>query len=79
MSYIEAISWAAYAKKRGPLNLARRIELGFAMIAALIVNRTGGKASVSDFMPKFGEGSAGDEDEDATLEDVMTILKGARR
>jgi len=79
MSYVEAISWAAYTRKRGPLNVARRLELGFATIAALIVNRTGGKASVSDFMPKFGEDGAGDEDEDATLEDVMTILKGARR
>lgn len=78
MSYAEAVGWAEYIRKRGSLNLAVRIELGFATVATLIVNRTGGNAKLRDYMPHFSV--ADDDDEgDATLDDVMRVLIGAKR
>lgn len=77
MSHAEALGWAAYVKKRGSLSVAARLEIGFGMLAALIINRTGGRADPRDFMPHFG--ASDDEDEEATLDDVMNALMGARR
>jgi len=76
MTHAEAVSWSAYIAKRGTLNLGMRMEIGFATLAALIVNRTGGKAKLSDFMTVPAEV---DGEGDATLEDVMGILMKAKR
>jgi hypothetical protein len=78
MSWQEAFSWRVYIAKRGGLNFNESLERGVAGIAALIVNRTGGRAKVSDFLIHYGR-SVEDEDEgDATLEDIMSILRGAK-
>lgn len=64
MSHAEALDWATYIRKNGPLDLGARLELGFAMLAHLIVNATGGKSSISDFMPHA-------ERKPISLEDAM--------
>lgn len=73
MSHAEAVDWMAYMKKRGSLNTGARIELGFALLAALVVKAMGGRAQMQDFM------TSPEEDEEATIEDVMAILIGAKR
>lgn len=78
MSYVEATQWMHYARKRGTLNLGVRVELGFAMLALLIVKALGGRAELRDFMPSTSAWESEDEEE-ATLEDVMGILMGAKR
>ncbi len=75
MSHAEAQQWAAYMRRRGTLNTGARLELGFALLASLVVKAMGGKAAVKDFMM-----SSDVEDEgDATLDDVMSALMGAKR
>ena len=74
MSHAEAVDWMAYMKKRGLLNIGVRLELGFALLASLIVKAMGGRASVRDFTYQ-GE----DDEEEATIDDVMSILTGAKR
>jgi len=76
MSYAEAQEWAAYAQRRGTFNLGVRMELGFAMLALKIDRALGGKAQLEDFMPWTRHE---EEEREATLDDVMGILMGARR
>lgn len=70
------MSWSAYMKKRGMLNLGVRMELGFATLATIINNALGGRAKLQDYMP-FA--MTEDDEGDATLDDLMGILMGARR
>jgi hypothetical protein len=77
MSYAEALDWAAYMRKRGPLNVGMRIEVGFAMLAVKIDRALGGKMTLNDFMPWSQHTE--EPDREATLDDVMSILMGARR
>jgi hypothetical protein len=46
LTYAEAVTWARFMEQHGTLNVGRRIdrrlECGFAGLAALIINRTGG-------------------------------------
>ena len=72
MSYAEAMAWAAYRNKRGPLNPTLRIEASLARISAQINNALGGHAKPADYMPW----AAHDEDE-ATPENALKILMGA--
>jgi hypothetical protein len=51
-------AWAAYIRKHGSLNITRRLDWGFALIASLIDNAAGGHRGMEDFMPKH---SADDE------------------
>ena len=75
MSYWEAKRWALYLEKRGSLNVGMRLEMGFALLAAMINHALGGKAKPQDFMPHVGEV----ESPEATAEDIMKILTGAAR
>ena len=73
--------WKAYIQKRGSLSFAAHMEMGFAALMALVVNRTGGKnVSMAKYLHYYKPaGASGDEDEgEATLEDVMSILSGAK-
>lgn len=75
MTHAEAVDWAEYMRKRGTLNVGVRIELGFALLATMIMKRTGGNAKLTDFLTAAGE----EEDEgNATIDDVMGILTGAK-
>jgi hypothetical protein len=78
MSWVEARDWAAYTRRRGPLNLGVRLELGFAMLILKIDHALGGKHALKDFMP-WGKEPVEEEEGEATLEDFMSILKGAMR
>jgi len=76
MTYVEAQRWAAYMEKHGTLNFNVRLELGVAMICTLICRAMGTKKELRDFMiNRYDE----DGDGDATLEDIMSILAGAKR
>jgi hypothetical protein len=77
MSAVEAAKWVAYRNKRGSLSLVSHLEAGFASLMALVINRTGGHASVADFLHYYKP--AEDDEEEATLDDVMGILAGAMR
>lgn len=75
MSFSEALAWEAYMRKRGNLNLGSRVDQGFAMLAAYISKIMGGSGEIQNFLPKY----PGAEDEgDATLDDLMSALIGAR-
>lgn len=73
MSYAEAMAWVAYRNKRGPLSPTLRIEASLARISAQINNACGGHLKPADFMPW-----ASDEDDEATPENALKILMGAR-
>lgn len=58
--------------KRGSLHLGRRLECGFALVAATINNTAGGKAVVSDFTPH-------EEPPIASDADVIALVIGGPR
>ena len=70
MTYAEAMQYAEYVKRRGPMNPTLRTDAALARISAQINNACGGKAKPADFMPW-----ANDEDE-ATPENAMKLLIG---
>lgn len=74
MTLAEFSAWVAYRQRRGPLNPLLRQDGNFALIATLISRATGGRAEMADFMPW-----AKDEDQEATVGDVMNMLVGGKR
>jgi hypothetical protein len=51
MTWPEFVSWRAYRRKRGSLNVGMRVEAGFGMLAALYANlKSKHKYSRYDFM-----------------------------
>lgn len=53
ISLVEFRQWLDYRRQRGPLSIARRIDRGFAMLAALTANlgtKKGG-FQLADFLP----------------------------
>ena len=71
ITYEEALAWSAYMQKRGSLNVGMRLEYGFALLAAMINNALGGKATLRDFMPHA-------EPQQGSIEDVMSLLAGRK-
>lgn len=51
LSYREAQQWFAYIRKRGSLNLGRRIECGIGLLALMKNRAAGGSAEMEDFTP----------------------------
>lgn len=56
ISYPEFLTWVAYRRKRGPLNVALRVDRGAALLASLFATahfkrRGGGDWSLDDFLP----------------------------
>lgn len=72
LSHTEARAWAAYMNKRGPLNLGRRLEHGFAMVALMLSHKK--DARLADFLVYERP-----EDREADLADVISILQSARK
>lgn len=71
MTHEEMLSWKAYMRKRGSLNIGRRLESGFALLA-MVVNRTGGgKAKMDSFMPYE---HPPEQDYEGTAEDALALL-----
>lgn len=75
LSFDEAAAWREYIAKRGSINLGRRLESGFALVATITRNVHGGKATMSDFMPYESR----EEDKEGTLTDVMGIISSVAR
>lgn len=70
ISYAEAQDWAAYIEKRGPLNLSRHLERGFALLATRLAVANGYKnVSMYDFMPYSD--TAQNDDEEIQLEQAI--------
>lgn len=67
LTYAEALSWFAYIRKRGSLNLGTRLEAGFALQAAI----QSGK-QMTDFMPHA------DRDAELSVESVFKKLGGVK-
>lgn len=63
---MEAVQWGEYVKKHGSLNVCDRLEYGFALIAMMIDNKTGGKHDMKYFMPH-----AKAAEREITLEEAM--------
>lgn len=69
MSHAEFFAWCSYIQKRGSLNFGSRLEHGIALLATVVNRSAGGKARMSDFLPKR-------EEEDMTsIEGVFRMLK----
>lgn len=63
--------WLAYRKKYGPMNPVRTYDAGPAIIASLISQAHGGKATPKDFMP-YGH----TEEEEMSVDDLMKAFRG---
>lgn len=62
--------WLRYRRKFGSFSPVRKYDRGSALIATMISNANGGKASMKDFMP-FGYES---EDVEVSPEEFMNLL-----
>lgn len=69
VTYDEYLSWCAYVRKRGTLNIGMRLEMGIALLAQVTNNSMGGKAKMTDFLPKR------EEPQQASIGDVFAMLK----
>lgn len=76
MTYVEALDWMRYAKQTGSLNLGLRIEQGFALLATILNNLHGGKATFDDFLPKRSEAV---EEAEASAQDLFRLLQSVKR
>lgn len=75
MTHVEYLSWCAYVRKRGPLNVGTRIEQGIALLATLIQRARGvSSARMEDFLPKRDAG-----EDMATIDDLMSALKASAK
>jgi hypothetical protein len=71
LTHDEFVSWAAFMRKRGSLNLADRIDAGFAMLAHVICAVNNRKTNVADFMPKHDH----TQQEGPSIHEVFGMLK----
>lgn len=76
LTYPEAISWMAYVRQTGSLNLGKRIEQGFALLATVLNRVNGGQAEFSDFLP---DREPRPEPAEATADDIMRLLQSVKR
>lgn len=76
LSYNEALSWMAYVEQNGSLNLGLKIERGFALLATILNNLHGGKATFDDFLPQRGEVV---EAAETTAQDLFRMLQSVKR
>jgi hypothetical protein len=82
MTYAEARTWTRYLEHHGTLNVGRRVdrrlEAGFAMLAALIVNRTGGDKGRAVQPREFMDARAPVDEEELTPDVFMRIARTGR-
>ena len=67
-----------YIKRNGGLNVASRMEQGFALLAMMINRSVGGKAELEDFLPDRSqpEPEVEGEEASASAQDVFLLLRG---
>lgn len=70
LTHEEFVGWCSYMRKHGTIDLAARMDAGFAMLAHVICAVNGRKTKVSDFMPKRQ-----DEQQEVSIESVFGMLK----
>jgi hypothetical protein len=63
------MDWFSYMRKRGSLNIGRRIEVSTALLAFMFNKSKGGRSKFSDFTPHEIEESKND------INDVMKLMK----
>lgn len=68
MTLQEFFDWSEYIKRRGSLDLGNRTEYGFALVAQVVNNAAGGKAKMTDFLPKR-------EEPETSIHDVFSMIK----
>lgn len=73
VTHDEYVSWCAYVKKNGTLNIGMRLEMGFAMLAHVTNNTMGGKTKLEDFLPRREPEAA------AALTDVFSLIQSKAR
>jgi len=66
----------AYVEQNGTLNLGLKIERGFALLATILNNLHGGKATFDDFLPQRG-GVV--EEAEASAQDLFRLLQSVKR
>ncbi|MCK8669302.1 hypothetical protein M1M11_30945 [Pseudomonas azerbaijanoccidens] len=76
LTYPEAISWMSYVRQTGSLNLGKRIEQGFALLATVLNRANGGSAELSDFLPIR---DVEQESVVGTADDIMRLLQSVKR
>jgi len=72
LTYSEALQWFEYIRRRGSLNLGRRIECGFALLASMYNRAHGGKVEYHDFAPH--EDRPGESGEPASIDELVTLF-----
>lgn len=70
LAHAEVVSWAAYRRKYGTLNVGMRLEVGFGQVLAMIAQAVGNKAEPFDFMPHVPR----PEPEPLSVARVMAVL-----
>lgn len=75
MPYEEFFSWCAYMKKRGPLSLAKRIDMGMARLAQKLDGVMGHSSRMEDYLPYRDQ----PEEQQATLQNVFSLLQAKAR
>lgn len=78
LSYDEALKWFDYMRRKGKLDLATRLEVGFALLATVISNVNGGKAKMADFMMFEKEAGSG-KPESISIESALAMLGGTAK
>ena len=76
LTYNEALSWMAYLEQSGTVNLGLRMERGFALLATILNNVHGGKATFDDFLPQRGEVV---EVAETSAQDLFRLLQSVKR
>ena len=66
----------AYVEQNGTLNLGLKIERGFALLATILNNVHGGKATFDDFLPVRG---AAAEEVETSAYDLFSLLQSVKR
>jgi len=66
----------AYVEQKGSLNLGDKVERGFALLATILNNVNGGKATFDDFLPKRGELV---EEAETSAQDLFRLLQSVKR
>lgn len=66
----------AYVRQTGSLNLGKRIEQGFALLATVLNRVNGGSAELADFLPNR---EPSPEPAEATADDIMRLLQSVKR
>ncbi|SFU97707.1 hypothetical protein SAMN05428951_107294 [Pseudomonas sp. OV546] len=66
----------AYIEQNGTLNLGLKIERGFALLATILNNVHGGKATFDDFLPARGVVV---EESETSAHDLFRLLQSVKR